>query len=169
MDKYYVYEWYNVDSGIVFHVGKGTGNRFCSNKNRNKFFLSYKKSNNTDVRIVKDLMFEDDAWELESKLISYYWSIGQCFTNFHPGGKFICWNKGKIMNQEYKEQRRQLPSQHKNSKKIIQIDKNTNEIVGQYDSLGQAEKETNITKSNISCVCNGKRKTAGQYIFKFID
>ena len=36
--RFYVYEWYNVDSGEVFYVGKGTGYRYKRTENRNKYF-----------------------------------------------------------------------------------------------------------------------------------
>ena len=33
---YYVYEWYNVDTGEILYVGKGTGNRYKVKHGRNK-------------------------------------------------------------------------------------------------------------------------------------
>ena len=36
--KYYVYEWYIEDTNEIFYVGKGTGNRVISMKNRNSYF-----------------------------------------------------------------------------------------------------------------------------------
>ena len=38
-----------------------------------------------------------------------------------------------------------------------------------YHSMSYAEKETGISYSKISMVCNGKRKTAGGYHWEFVD
>jgi hypothetical protein len=51
-------------------------------------------------------------------------------------------------------------------KKIIQYDKNLNEI-SRFDSVKEAEKETSIKSPNICSCCKGKIKTAGGYIWKY--
>ncbi|MBO5003845.1 MAG: hypothetical protein J6D03_00960 [Clostridia bacterium] len=87
---YYVYEWYFKSTGEVFHVGKGKDNRYLERVgSRNNFFKSIvtKYTDDVDSRIVKNNMFEDDAWSYERELIAKYKSIGQCKTNFHIGGK----------------------------------------------------------------------------------
>ena len=33
--KFYVYEWYNIDTNEVFYVGKGCGNRYKTTSRRN--------------------------------------------------------------------------------------------------------------------------------------
>lgn len=48
---------------------------------------------------------------------------------------------------------------------VLQIDKETNKVVGRYDTITEAQKITGI--SHISCVCRGQRKTAGGYIWKY--
>ncbi len=50
---------------------------------------------------------------------------------------------------------------------VLQIDKNTGEIISEFDSITEASNSTNIAKATISRVCNGKGKTAGGYIWKF--
>ena len=40
MRKFYVYEWYIVDTNEVIYVGKGTGNRY-KQTNRNKMFNDF--------------------------------------------------------------------------------------------------------------------------------
>lgn len=42
-----------------------------------------------------------------------------------------------------------------------------NQFIRKWDSLIQVEKELNINHSKISMVCNGKRKTAGGYIWRY--
>lgn len=50
------------------------------------------------------------------------------------------------------------------AKKVIQMDKQYN-IVNKYNSLSDAQKVTNL--GNISECCNGRRKTAGGYIWVY--
>lgn len=52
------------------------------------------------------------------------------------------------------------------SKSVIQYDKDTN-IVAEYKSAKEAERLTNISNGNINKVCNGIRKSAGGYTWKF--
>lgn len=87
--RFYVYEWYFKDTNEVFYVGKGTGNRYKETKaSRNEYFKNIlaKHSNNIDVRFYDNNLTESEAWDIEKKLIAYYWSIGQCKANFHEGG-----------------------------------------------------------------------------------
>ena len=48
------------------------------------------------------------------------------------------------------------------SRKVIQLDLNDN-VLNEFESMGQAERETGVPRSNISRCCNGKRKSAGDY------
>ena len=52
------------------------------------------------------------------------------------------------------------------SKEVEQIDKNTLEVIKVWDSLSEVERQLNISASNISNVCKGKRKTAGGFIWR---
>jgi group I intron endonuclease len=48
--------------------------------------------------------------------------------------------------------------------KILQIEKNTNKIINKFDSIKDAENITNF--KHIGCVCNGKRKSSGGFLWK---
>ena len=50
---------------------------------------------------------------------------------------------------------------------VLQIDKNTDEIIKEFSSLKEASEQTHITKSIICRVCNGKGKTAGGFKWKY--
>lgn len=52
------------------------------------------------------------------------------------------------------------------SKKVLQFDLNGN-LIKSWDTVREAERETNIHSSHISRCCNGKRKTAYGYIWKY--
>jgi hypothetical protein len=53
------------------------------------------------------------------------------------------------------------------SKAIHQINKETLKIIQTFNSARDAERTTGINNSNISQVCQGKRKTAGGFIWCF--
>ena len=48
------------------------------------------------------------------------------------------------------------------SKKVIQLDLNDN-VLNEFESMRQAERETGIPNGNISSCCNGRTKSAGGY------
>lgn len=71
-NKFYVYEWYDIDTNQVFYVGKGCGKRAYDTKQRNSKFLKYRANHNTDVRIVFSNLTEDEAFLKEKELYSLY-------------------------------------------------------------------------------------------------
>lgn len=52
-------------------------------------------------------------------------------------------------------------------KKVRQYDKDNN-LIGEYDSMSEANRITGIKISSISYCCTGKRKTGGGYIWHFV-
>lgn len=72
MKKYYVYEWYIIETNEVFYVGKGTGNRYKSLKSRNKFFIDMYKSHNCNVRKIYENLTEEESFEKEIETIKFY-------------------------------------------------------------------------------------------------
>lgn len=51
-------------------------------------------------------------------------------------------------------------------KRLSQFSKEK-EYIGSYNSIQEAEKITGISHNNIVAVCNGRRKTAGGFIWKY--
>ena len=51
------------------------------------------------------------------------------------------------------------------SQKVIQLDLNDN-VLSEFESMHQAERETGVALSSISSCCNGKRKSAGGFKWK---
>lgn len=84
--KYYVYEWFNIDNNEIFYVGKGCNNRYKSLSHRNKYFKEYIQNNNVDVRIVKYFESEEEAYKYEKELTDSYRKIGQCKCCLVDGG-----------------------------------------------------------------------------------
>ena len=68
--------------------------------------------------------------------------------------------------------------EHNRSKKVYQIDKNTNKIIQMFYGIAEASRATGINETNISACCNhkinsknGKKwttKTAGGYKWEFV-
>lgn len=89
-NNYYVYAWYYISTGEIFHIGKGTGNRMYNIKSsRNNYFKNILNNDkeNVAVRKIADNLYELDAYRLEKHLISFYKTFGWCKTNFHAGGQ----------------------------------------------------------------------------------
>ena len=57
----------------------------------------------------------------------------------------------------------------KRSKPVLQIDKNTNEVIAEFPSIHQVERDLGISISHISACCNNKPhcNTAGGYKWKY--
>lgn len=78
---------------------------------------------------------------------------------------------GKTHSEETKKKisRRNKGSDHSYEyKSVVQIDKNTFEVIKIWDSISDVYKFFNVINfSNISKVCNGKQKTAFGFIWKY--
>lgn len=86
---YYVYKWYNIDTDIVFYVGKGMGGRYKekSKTSRSNLFINYYENNNCEVEIIVDCLSEKDAFDVEIKMIEYYKNRSECICNKLLGGQ----------------------------------------------------------------------------------
>ena len=60
-------------------------------------------------------------------------------------------------------------SEHPNSKQVAQYDKQTNELIKVWDSLSDVTRELGIDHSSISKCCKRKRKSAGGYVWKYVE
>lgn len=59
--------------------------------------------------------------------------------------------------------------EHNQSKKVYQIDKNTNEIVNVFYGVAEASRETKVCKRTIYAVVEGQRKTSGGYKWRYAN
>lgn len=84
--RYYVYEWFVVETNEIFYVGKGTKNRYKTRKRQNKFFMNFLNSHNCESRILFDGLSETDAYQKEIETISNYKRLGYRLTNQTIGG-----------------------------------------------------------------------------------
>ncbi|EAL12072.1 prophage LambdaSa2, HNH endonuclease family protein [Bacillus cereus G9241] len=55
-----------------------------------------------------------------------------------------------------------------NPKAVLQIDKETGDVLAKFESAGEAERETGIWGSHIRRVCLGELKQSGGYVWKYV-
>ena len=92
---YYVYEWFDIDTGEILYVGKGRNGRWKSQNTRNKAFREYYNSHNCDVKKIQENMSEEDAYALEKETIAKYRKISSILCNVDEGGRGLPILKGK--------------------------------------------------------------------------
>lgn len=86
----------------------------------------------------------------------------QKYAKTHPKEKYEQGRKAYLLHKE--ERDKQINEFHKQqSKRTLCVE---TKII--YPSTGEASRQTHISQSNISAVCNGKRKTAGGYHWKYV-
>ena len=86
--RFYVYRYIIEDTNEVIYIGKGTGDRYKNITDRNKFFISMYKTHKCKVQILCNYMTEDEAFDLEKLLISYYRQYtNHRLTNICDGGE----------------------------------------------------------------------------------
>ena len=59
-------------------------------------------------------------------------------------------------------------TRYSQNKKVLQYDLNGN-FIREWDCAKDVKRILNIDNSGVSCSCNGKRKTAGGYIWRYAD
>jgi hypothetical protein len=109
-DKFYVYEHINTD-GTVFYVGKGYKRRAWWSRTRS---AGWKKAaaNGFEVRIVKANLSENEAYDLEVKLIAQHGrrdlGLGtlENLTNGGDGVRGVCFGQLKERQKETRRQTR---------------------------------------------------------------
>ena len=74
---------------------------------------------------------------------------------------------GKHHTDEAKKKISDANKNGKWSKIVIQIDISTNEVIAEFQSTREIERQFGFLHSNISKCCNGKQKTCGGYIWKY--
>ena len=86
----------------------------------------------------------------------------------HKGEKH--WLYGKHHTEETREKLSEAKkgiSNVKLSKPVLQIDKDTNEVISEFPSVSEVERQLEISISNVSNCCNGKRNIAGGYKWQY--
>ena len=76
-------------------------------------------------------------------------------------------HKGKKQSEETILKRTEKTRNGKCSKPILQIDKNTNEVIAEFPSMRQVQRELGYLQGNIGSCCKGLRKSAYGFKWKF--
>lgn len=116
----------------------------------------------------------------ESMLGEKHWFYGKTFSDehkrklslAHSGAKNHWYGtegywKDKQHSNETKE--KMSEKQNKNKVPVVCIDKETFEVIRKYNSLTDAYRNTGTDKSSIRQCCQGKSKTAGGYVWRFVS
>lgn len=211
---HYVYEWFIVETGEVFYVGKGSGKRATSMKDRNDLFKQIRHENKCDYRILKYFADNSEAFEYEKQRGLELKAIGQAKACFMLGAEnrytdesvyekmrptwfekgFEPWNKGKTMDESYRERCRKAKlgthqseeTKRKRSaalmnhpvsedarnriaaarkKPIVVIDTETSTNT-YYNSIQDFAEECGVTQSALSPVLKSGRLYRKRYIIK---
>ena len=64
---FYVYEWFVVETGEIFYIGKGRGNRYKAYHSRAYEAERIRAMYNTDIRFVAKNLTEEESVRLETK------------------------------------------------------------------------------------------------------
>lgn len=91
---------------------------------------------------------------------SHIWS---CCKNERKtaGGFFWCFEL------DYNDYIIQEPAIWPEANNVQQINKITNKVIAEFNSVHEASKATGINRGNISSCCRGELKTAGGYLWQF--
>lgn len=77
-------------------------------------------------------------------------------------------HKGKKVSEEHKNNlSKTLTNRSDQSKPVLQIDKNTNEVIAVFPSVAEVYRQMGYSYGNISQCCKGKRKTAYGYKWQY--
>lgn len=68
--KYYIYAHYRKDTGDVFYIGKGEGNRHKSRQGRNPYWLNIVNAHGYKIEILQHFETEKEAFDAEQSLIA---------------------------------------------------------------------------------------------------
>lgn len=84
---FYVYEHVRRDTGAVFYVGKGSGDRLRVTQHRNRYWLAVARKAGWDARVVFETNDEELAFLVEQELIDKHRRLWALLTNMTDGGE----------------------------------------------------------------------------------
>lgn len=174
-NRFYVYEHLRSDTGAIFYVGKGTGNRYSvrSHHHRNEFWQrTEKKAGGFCVRIVAKDVDEELAFLVEQERISQLRIVGVRLCNMTDGGDGT---SGWVKTPEWRRKvgaahRGKVISEETRKKLSISLTgyRHTDEVkarmsaskMGMKNALGH--KHSDVTKQKMSAAHIGNKSRTGQ-------
>lgn len=158
----YIETYLKTEDGILSTIYK---NQRSSSKSRKMALPSYSK---LDLKV---WLYENGFKELYNNWVKNNYDtmlkpsvdrkndyLGYGFDNI----QLVTWGENKAKgNRDRKEGRN-----NKASKAVLQYTKD-GIFIKEYYSIREAERQTEVNRSDISGCCKGKRKTAGKFIWKY--
>lgn len=191
MDNYIVYKHTNKTNGKVYigMTSQRAQNRWKSGSGYHAQYFSRAINkygwDGFTHEIVAENLSKEDACELERILIKSYRSTeteygynqalggdgGGMYNKHHSESAKKKISKARKENGFTEDHKRHISeskqgAKHHLAKKVYQYTKD-GEFIREWDYMSLAAKELNINKGNIGSVCNGDRKTAGGFIWKY--
>lgn len=77
------------------------------------------------------------------------------------------WFYGKHLSEEHKKKISDTNKNGKLAKSVLQINKYTNEVIAEFPSVSEVERQLGFYQTNISQCCRGKRKTCGGFKWQY--
>ena len=118
--------------------------------------------------------YQVNQYSLEGEFIASYGSANQASALLNIDHWSICaccrgeYKQAGGYQWAYTNNPKEIkPVQVRTDFTVLQIDKQTDEVIQEFSSISEASKITNIASSTICNVCKGKGKTAGGYKWKY--
>lgn len=169
---YYIYTLSDPTSKEIKYIGKTKNlkDRLSRHMNPSNLkntwtakskWLKYLKNNNLKPMMeVLDTGDENDIDDLEIYWISQFKTWNFKLKNETEGGQIPTPKGSKLKKRHIKS----LKHNHPNKKPVCQYTIN-NKFMKEYESITEAKKQTGLY--HIGCCCKGKRKSAGDYYFRY--
>lgn len=104
--RFYVYVHRRADTGDVFYVGKGRGNRLNSHADRNRHWRHIVSKHGFEVEIVASDLTEAQAFRHEVDLIALHRVLGFALVNMTNGGEGVSGLKRQPESEETRAKKR---------------------------------------------------------------
>ena len=163
-EEYYIFELMTYDPRAGYNKDYGGKSGRPTEETKRKLSESHKGKHHSEE--TKRKMSEDRKGERNSMYSKHHSEeTKRKLSEASKGEKNPMY--GKQHSEETK--RKMSEAKRKISKPLVQLDRNSNEIVNVFNSAMEAERQGGFDNSNISNCCNGKRKTHKGYKWMFLS
>ena len=167
MNKYYVYEWYRIDTNEIFYVGKGCRNRYKVRKH-NRYFNQMICDYECNSRIIKEFETEQEAFQYEFDRINELKANGECSCNICQGGfggttdwwtdeLRAKYSQTNVMKSNVQRQRMSRNNPMKDTKIAMKVNAKRKQavIIGnvEYESVKAVSEIYNVATSTVKSWC----------------